>query len=159
MRSQFPGIELTIAGFGSLASSSLEGIEGVRVDNRWIAEEQVGGFFATADLVVLPYTEASQSGVIPSAYPSGLPVVATPVGGLPEQVKPGETGLLATETTAEAVAAAVAKLVGDPELYQRCSAGALRYAKEDLSWCVIGERICDLVRTVADTLDDGPGQG
>ena len=149
LRSQFPGIELTIAGSGRLASSRLDGIEGVRVDNRWIPEEEVGEFFAAADLVVLPYTEASQSGVIPTAYASGLPVVATPVGGLPEQVKQGETGLLATETTAEAIAAAIAKLIRDPRLYERCSAGALRYAKEGLSWCVIAERICEVVRTVA----------
>ncbi|MCZ6677617.1 MAG: hypothetical protein O7E52_10235 [Candidatus Poribacteria bacterium] len=74
-------------------------------------------------------------------------------------MKPSETGLLATETTVEAVAAAVAKLIGDPELYQRCSAGALRYGKENLSWQVIAERICDVVATVADTLDYGPGQG
>jgi starch synthase len=62
--------------------------------NRHIDEEEVRRLFQEASVVVLPYVESFQSGVIPIAYTYGKPVVATTVGGLPEMVDDGVTGLL-----------------------------------------------------------------
>jgi glycosyltransferase involved in cell wall biosynthesis len=62
---------------------------------------------AGADAVVLPYREASQSGVAPMAHGLGVPVVATPVGGLAEQLRDGVDGVLARDMTAQALAEAM----------------------------------------------------
>ena len=62
--------------------------------DRYIPNEEVPGVFRRADLVVLPYVEATQSGVVPVAYQFGVPVIATRVGGLAEVVRDGETGYL-----------------------------------------------------------------
>jgi glycosyltransferase involved in cell wall biosynthesis len=62
-----------------------------------------------ADLVVLPYWTASQSGVAPLAFASGRAVVASAVGGLPDLIRPGETGLLVPPRDPPALAAAVAR--------------------------------------------------
>ena len=129
-------VTLTIAGQGSLApyADALKSLKSVRVINDWIAEGDVAGILDEAHLLVAPYIEASQSGVIPSAYALGLPAVATPVGGLAEQIRPGETGLLAAAPDAGALTAALRQIMGDPALYARCSAGALAAARGALSW-------------------------
>src|SRR2546430_16940197 len=64
------------------------------VHNEYISEERTAEYFRRASVVVLPYIEASQSGVIPLAYSPGKPVVATKMGGLPERVERGRTGPL-----------------------------------------------------------------
>ena len=87
----------------------------------------------TSDLVVLPYTLSSQSGVAAAAYGAGRPVVATPVGGLVEQVLPS-TGMLARDMSAEAFCDALTSMITDPVLFDRCAAGALHYAQSESDW-------------------------
>ena len=74
--------------------------------------------------MVLPYLEASQSGVIPAAFAAGRPVVVTPVDGLVEQVRDGVNGVVAGAATAEALADALRRLAADPALLATCTAGA-----------------------------------
>ena len=57
------------------------------VENRWVPEAEVGDLFSWADAVVLPYREASQSGVAAVALAAHRHVVATRVGGLSEQLR------------------------------------------------------------------------
>jgi glycosyltransferase involved in cell wall biosynthesis len=128
--------QLVIAGSGDLApyADLLEPLSCVAIHNRWLTEEEIGQFLTASDVAVLPYIEASQSGVAVSAYAAGRPVVVTPVGGLVEQVISGTTGLIAREATAEALADAIAAFVEDPQLLDTCAAGALAYADTTLNW-------------------------
>jgi glycosyltransferase involved in cell wall biosynthesis len=64
------------------------------VINEFVSIERRRELFAEAAVVVLPYVEASQSGVVPIAYAFRKPVVVTAVGGLPETVEDGSTGLV-----------------------------------------------------------------
>ena len=91
-----PGVTLKIVGEGSLApyTSLLEGLPRTDIVNRWAPDDEVASFFKPGTLVVLPYTSASQSAVVPVAAAFGLPVIATNVGALPDQVEHGRTGLL-----------------------------------------------------------------
>lgn len=61
-------------------------ISGVSVEHRWFTDEELPGLLTWADAVVLPYREASQSGVAALALAAGRFVLATKVGGLPEQL-------------------------------------------------------------------------
>lgn len=81
--------------------------EKVVVLDRFIANESVGDYFSAADLLVLPYLSATQSGITQIAFVFGLPVVATDVGGLPEVVRDGETGFLVPPGDPKAIAAAI----------------------------------------------------
>jgi len=64
----------------------------VVLHDRYIPNEEVGDFFAAANVAVLPYRTATQSGIIQIAFNYDLPVITTDVGGLPEVVRPGELG-------------------------------------------------------------------
>ncbi len=81
--------------------------EKVVIIHRFVANEEVGRYFRGAQLVVLPYRSATQSGILNIAYGFGKPVVVTPVGGLGEFVSPGETGLIARSSRSEDIAAAI----------------------------------------------------
>ncbi len=74
-----------------------------------VPDEAVGDYFAAADLVVLPYVSATQSGITQVAYAFGLPVVSTDVGGLPEVVRDGETGYIVPSRNETALAAAIVR--------------------------------------------------
>jgi len=75
----------------------------------YLPDDEVEPYFAAADLCVLPYESATQSGVIQISYSFGVPVVATDVGGLPEVVPDGKTGFVVPPKDQEALAAAVAR--------------------------------------------------
>lgn len=123
-----PGASLRVVGEGDAEACApgLAALPGVRLERRWVAEDEIPALLAAADAVVLPYREASQSGVVPQALAMGVPVVATPVGGLAEQVRPGAGGVLAEAVTAPALAAALAGLMDPARLaaLRREAAGA-----------------------------------
>jgi glycosyltransferase involved in cell wall biosynthesis len=75
--------QLVIAGEGTLP----EGLEGVKTINHWLTETEICELMFSADILIFPYTEASQSGVIPSAIALGKRLIVAEVGGLSEQIK------------------------------------------------------------------------
>src|SRR4029077_824531 len=81
------------------------------VDNGFIPDERAADYFARASVVVLPYVEASQSGVVSMAYSAAKPVVATSVGGLPEMVEDGGTGYLVPPRNVSQLAESVTRLL------------------------------------------------
>jgi len=103
---------------------------GVRVINRWVADEEIAEIFAAHDAIVLTHVEASQSGVIAAASAQGLPAIVTPVGGLIEQVRHMETGLVAEAVSPEAVVRAIMLLANDRSLLQSLRAGLAAHAEE-----------------------------
>ena len=79
----------------------------IKVFNRYIGDEEVPAFFSAADLCVLPYRSATQSGITAISIHFGLPVIATPVGGLPQSVGQSGIGMIAEDVSAEALADAI----------------------------------------------------
>ena len=98
MRARRPGATLVVAGefyekpepYHALAKAAGEGA--VRMLDRYIPDDEVEALFRAADVTVLPYRSATQSGVTHVAYALGCPVIATNVGGITETVREGETG-------------------------------------------------------------------
>lgn len=81
----------------------------VQVRDAYTPDREVEKYFAAADLVVLPYTSATQSGIVQIAYGFTKPVVVTDVGGLPDVVKDGETGYIVEAGNPQAIAGAVVR--------------------------------------------------
>jgi glycosyltransferase involved in cell wall biosynthesis len=100
----FP-VHLTVMGEGSLDNEQ-EGLQqiGATITNRWLSETDIVEAIATHHVMMLSHIEASQSGVAALALGNAMPVIATPVGGLTEQIIHGQTGLITREVSAEALA-------------------------------------------------------
>jgi glycosyltransferase involved in cell wall biosynthesis len=94
------------------------------VHNEFISEQSTAEYFRRASIVVLPYIEASQSGVIPLAYSAGKPVVATNVGGLPEMVEHGRTGYVVNPRDPEQLADALVRLLLDSAMRRQMGVNA-----------------------------------
>lgn len=88
---------MTIVGSGDVSAymNEILLLDDVKLINRWIKDEEVNTFFNHPNLIlVLPYIEASQSGVIPIAMAYRVLVIASNTGGLTEQIEHKKTGLL-----------------------------------------------------------------
>ena len=131
-----PHLELLIAGNGDCTEyedyfNKYKSILELHI--RWIEDEEVANLLKGIDLVVLPYIEASQSGVIPLAFALGKTVIATNVGGLPEQV-PINTGYIIPPNCPEILADTIIDLYKNPDKIIEMGQNAHEYAKENLSW-------------------------
>jgi starch synthase len=102
------------------------------VHNEYISDDKRDELFRQASVVVLPYIEASQSGVIPLAYTVRKPVIATSVGGLPDMVEDGRTGYLIPPRDVTAFAEACVRLLRDVDLRREFGANGKR--KLDTEW-------------------------
>jgi glycosyltransferase involved in cell wall biosynthesis len=114
-----------VAGEGSLRGirSRLDRL-GAHVTNRWIDPDEVGPLVKSYDVIVASNVEASQSGVIALGLTYGLPSIATPVGGMVEQIDHEQTGLLADEVSAMALADAMRRIITESGLLARLRRGA-----------------------------------
>jgi glycosyltransferase involved in cell wall biosynthesis len=102
------------------------------VHNRYLTGLERDELFHSASLVVLPYIEATQSGVVPLAYAFGKPVVATNTGALSEAVEDGVTGRLVPPANSAALAASIVDLLQNPA--QRQAMGSAGRHKLDSEW-------------------------
>jgi glycosyltransferase involved in cell wall biosynthesis len=116
-----------IAGFGPdrgdllILRERLELSEDVRfLDER----DDTAELMLAADLLVLPSREEGLSNVIIEAMGSGLPIIATAVGGTPELIRDGENGLLVPNEDDNALAVALQRLIDDAALRDRLAAQA-----------------------------------
>jgi len=100
--------------------------------DRYLANEELGLYFAAADLVVQPYLTASGSGACQAAFGFGRPVIATSVGSLREVVEDGVNGRLVPAGDSRALARAILESLA-PSVLLRLSAGAVQTA-ERFSW-------------------------
>ncbi|MGI9659536.1 MAG: glycosyltransferase family 4 protein, partial [Gaiellaceae bacterium] len=113
---RFPDARIVIAGRGEDFGRYRQAMRDpsfFEVYNRWVSHEERARLFEEATVVVLPYVEATQSGVVPIAYAHRKPVVATLTGGLPDSVEHGVTGLLVPPRDEHALADAVCRLLAD----------------------------------------------
>jgi glycosyltransferase involved in cell wall biosynthesis len=114
--------------------------------DRYISAAEVPKLFRRAMAVVLPYTDATQSGVAAMAFAFSRPVIATGVGDVPDVVIDGRTGLLVPPRDGKALAEAMERLLVDRALRDSLATGAARFARENLSWPRIAEATCDTYR-------------
>jgi glycosyltransferase involved in cell wall biosynthesis len=118
----------------------LEGIEGVELLGE---RDDVPDLLAGSDIFALSTLSEGMPISVLEAMAAGLPVVATAVGGIPEIVVEGETGLLVPPQDDEALAEALARLLADAELRRRMGAAGRERA----------ERLFDVARLRRDHLE------
>ena len=75
----------------------------VKIINKFVPNEEVGEYYLAADLNILPYRSATQSGILNVSYGFLKPVLVTNVGGLSEFVNNGKTGIVVEPNSPEAI--------------------------------------------------------
>ena len=132
-----PNLKIIIAGYGE----NIEKYEPFIVNkekyefiNEFIPNGMVLNLFERSDVVVLPYIEASQSGVIPLAYYTKKPVVVTNVGSLPEVVDHGVTGLIIPPKNIEYLSKAIIDLLSNETKLRYMGENGYKKLTNELNW-------------------------
>ena len=148
LRAEGLDISLQITGAGDMSDvmAAVKALPDITVNNKWVPEDKMDGIFTQADIIVLPYLESSQSGIIASAFAAGVPAIGTPIGGLPEQITHGVNGLAAADTSPAALASEIRRLAGNKRLLATLNEGALRTAQQQFSWDKISTEVLALSR-------------
>jgi glycogen synthase len=136
---RFPEARLVIAGDGVLRDELRALAVQLRIDERvdflgWVASDQVPALLDAASLVLMPSRREGLPLVAIQAAQMARPVVATSVGGLPEIVAYGLTGLIVPAEHSAALAYAVSYLLGHPAEAERMGRMAARRALNLFGW-------------------------
>jgi glycosyltransferase involved in cell wall biosynthesis len=141
--------ELWVAGMPRMDIAPLRAAAppGVRFVPRFIGDGELPAYFRRADLVVLPYREIDQSGVLFTALAFGRPLLLSDVGGFSEMA---DTGAARTVPPGDPAALhrALAELLGDPSALARMGAAARAAAAGPYSWESIGRSTLALYGTL-----------
>lgn len=135
-----PSLRLVVAGDGPARPALEEQARALGVDDAvefrgWVSPGEVPALLQSAAVVVMPSRDHEFFGLVAlQAAQVGRPVVASSLGGLPEVVVDGTTGVLFPPGDAAALAAAVGALLDDPARAARMGAAARRRAVERFRW-------------------------
>ncbi len=123
--------------------------ERVRTDLRYLPQSVMDDYLAAADLVVLPYREASQSAVLGAVLAAGRPVVASATGGLAEMLAGVAEELLVPAGDVTALEAAMRRLLGDRRTAAELGRRAGEAARQRFSWPGSAAATAELYREIA----------
>lgn len=145
-----PNIVLNIVGKGKLSDSDNEKInqlgKSCNIVNKYIPNEEIYRYFEDIDFVVVPYIEASQSGVVMLAYSFSKPVIVTDVGGLPEQVFE-DTGIIIQPNNKNALAGSILKMYEEPQKILEMGKVAEQKNETVFSWKLSAEILLKFLET------------
>lgn len=134
---EIPQIKTIIAGSGDFYFD-ISGINKndphFEIHNYHISNEQLAEFISSCSVVVCPYNDATQSGVVMTAYAFNKPVIATDVGSFREYIIDGETGLIVPPRNAEALAEAIEKLLNSKTLLNNMKKKIGQTKEKEFSW-------------------------
>ncbi|HYD03353.1 MAG TPA: glycosyltransferase family 4 protein [Alphaproteobacteria bacterium] len=142
---KIPDIKLIVAGEGDMLpyNKLVEKIDkkNIEVLNKYIPEQAVPPYFQESSIIVMPYRDASSSGIVPIAYVFKKALVCTDVGALREFIDDGKTGILVKPEDPKALADAIVKLIHDKKKREFLGENGYKKAMGELSWASIAQRL------------------
>jgi glycosyltransferase involved in cell wall biosynthesis len=135
-------VKLIVAGRGPLAELA-RSRSSVELLDEYIAESDVGGLLDGVRLVLLPYKDATQSGVGLQAVARGIPCVVSRVGGLPELVQDSAPSLVVPPDSPGLLADAIAQHIDHDESLRHA---IYDHATAHFAWPVAARRLCTELR-------------
>lgn len=145
-----PNIKLVIAGRGNLNFDINPFLKkgNVILINRFITNEELASLIYHSKFVCCPYTDATQSGVIMSAFALNKPVLATKVGALHEMIHNGKHGILVPPCDSTALSDAATALLEGETLKQMSENIEQDYSKGSNSWKSIAKEMKEIYKSV-----------
>lgn len=116
----------------------------------YVKNEHVAQIFEAADLAVFPYRSGTQSGPLQIAMTMGVPVIVSDVGGLPEVVQHGDSGLVVESRNQVEIVDAMRKLLLDDSLSARFVAQARERSEALYSWENLAQQVVEALTRSSD---------
>jgi glycosyltransferase involved in cell wall biosynthesis len=145
---QIEGAELWVVGMPRTDMAPLRALAGERVRfvSRFVSDLELPAYFRRADVVVLPYRDADQSGVLYTALAFGKPLIASAVGGFSELAEEHGAARLVPPGDERALVGALRELLADDAARAELSAAASRAAAGPYSWDAAARQTLALYR-------------
>jgi glycosyltransferase involved in cell wall biosynthesis len=143
------GAELWIVGMPRMDVAPLRRIAGasVRFDLRFVSDAELRGYLRRADLVVAPYLEAEQSGVLLTALALGKPLLVSDLAGFADVVESGAARAV-PRGDPQALREALAELLSDEPQRAALAESALAASRERFAWDSIAQQTLALYRSL-----------
>lgn len=122
--------------------------EKFEIIDEFIPVSQVAHLFKNSDIIVLPYIDATQSGILPLAFGFEKPVVATDTGSINEVLLNGNNGLIVPPCDEKSLAKAILELLLDEKKCEELGRNARVFAESKLNWKGIAEQTFSLYKEV-----------
>ncbi len=167
---EYKGLDLLVEAFGKLDKSyrliiagepygsfekyrklidSSPNRENIILNTNYIEDSQVSKYFSAADVCVLPYRSATQSGISSISYHFEVPMITTDVGGLRETIGDRGTGTIIPDGAPATIAAAIERYFSDGNAVRRGEMiASIKLEKERLSWSTFCNKLEDFYRTI-----------
>lgn len=154
-----PDVKLVVAGKGKiyfdLNQYAIYSNGHLVLLNRYLDDTELVGLIRSSLFVVCPYVDATQSGVIMSAFALNKPVIATNVGALPTMVKNGQYGTIVPPRDAAALVTAIDTLIGNPQKIKAMTENIEHdYSEGKYSWNAIAQGIIEVYTKKLSTSDN-----
>jgi len=136
VQKQYPDAHLTVAGSGDFSEYEEEyaALDNTTVMNKYITDDEIAYLFSKPNtVVVMPYIDATQSGITGMAYNYETPIISTDTGGLREQLFDGEVGIFVKPGDADDLAEKMIRFITEPDLFIHQKA-LMQESKEKMSW-------------------------
>ena len=125
---------------------------GIKLINRYIKNEELVSLIENTKVVVCPYKDATQSGVVMTAFSFNKPVIASDVGSFSEVIKDGTTGFLVPPNDSDELASKISLLIGDNNLQMDMSRNIELFENSgEYSWEQIGKNMEELYSSISHT--------
>lgn len=118
----------------------------VHLFNNYISDDEVATYFSAGDVCALPYKDATQSGITAISHHFEVPIIATDVGGLKENTKHLETGLIVEKPDSSLIAKSIAQYF-DENLKEKMSKN-IAVEKAENSWENFAKKLMDFAKTL-----------
>jgi glycosyltransferase involved in cell wall biosynthesis len=139
-------VKFLILGMGPLESKLKADVKKIRQESRVrflgnVAHADIPDYLAAADIFIRPSVSEGMGNSFIEAMAAKVPVIATPVGGIPDFLKDGETGLFCEVHNPKSIAEKVEKLTSDSVLRDKIVDTAYELVSKKYDWNLIAERM------------------
>lgn len=145
-----PEIKLIVAGNGNyyFDVKPYECLDYIEFRNRYIPVPELATLLQKCLFAVCPYKDATQSGVVQTAFSVNVPLIVTDVGALPEVVKDGIYGIVVPPCDSKAISEAMTNLIESPELLNKFRENINNQWRPTMSWDPIAEKNIEMYKSL-----------
>ena len=136
VHSHFPELTVVIAGGGKFYFDvePYESLDYVKIINRYVGLRELAGMLMACEFGICPYRDATQSGVVQTAFTLGVPMVVTDVGALADAVQHGKMGLVVKPCDADSLAKGIMELYSNKEKLSMMRKYIREVWTKDMGW-------------------------